>query len=139
MAGFALWTATVSIETGIAAFVELFRLDSGCEPLHVSQPPFLPRSYTSTMEFEWDPEKAALNLDKHGVEFAEATTIFADPLELTIADPVHSHEESRFLSVGKSLAMHVLLVSYTERENRIRIISARLATPRERRQYESTG
>ena len=55
------------------------------------------------MEFEWDPEKAAANVKKHGVEFAEAMTIFGDPLELTIADPDHSEDEPRFLSIGLSL------------------------------------
>ena len=89
------------------------------------------------MEFEWDPEKAASNLEKHGVEFIEATTVFADPLELTIIDPDHSENEDRFISLGRSASETVLVISFTERENRIRIISARPATPRERREYES--
>jgi uncharacterized DUF497 family protein len=89
------------------------------------------------MEFEWDPEKAASNVEKHGVEFVEATTVFADPLELTITDPDHSENEDRFISLGRSAAGTVLVVSFTERENHIRIISARPATPRERREYES--
>jgi uncharacterized DUF497 family protein len=89
------------------------------------------------MEFEWDPEKAASNLEKHGIEFVEATTVFADPLELTITDPDHSENEDRFISLGRSASGTVLVVSFTERESRIRVISARPATPRERREYES--
>ena len=89
------------------------------------------------MEFEWDPEKAASNVEKHGVEFIEATTVFADPLELTITDPDHSENEDRFISLGRSASGTVLVVSFTERENRIRVISARPATSRERREYES--
>ena len=89
------------------------------------------------MEFEWDIEKAAANLGKHGVDFLEASTIFGDPLELTLSDPGHSPDEFRFISLGTSLAGRLLVVSYTEREHRIRIISSRQATSRERRQYES--
>ena len=89
------------------------------------------------MEFEWDSEKASSNLDKHGVDFPEASTTFGDPLELKISDTGHSADEFRFLSVARSSAGRILVVSYTERESRIRIISARPATPRERRQYES--
>ena len=89
------------------------------------------------MEFEWDPEKAGSNTEKHGVEFVEATTVFADPLELTVLDPDHSENESRFLSLGRSASGTLLVVSFTERGNRIRIISARPATPRERQEYES--
>jgi uncharacterized protein len=82
--------------------------------------------------FEWDDEKAAVNLRKHGVDFEEAKTVFEDPLALTIADDPHSHDE-----VGFSLLARVLLVVHTERTERIRIISARQATPSERSQYES--
>ena len=89
------------------------------------------------MEFEWDPEKAERNVGRHGVTFGEATTVFGDPLELTIADVMHSEAEFRFLSLGRSAAGRLLVVAYTEREGRIRIISARVATPRERRDYES--
>lgn len=89
------------------------------------------------MHFEWDPDKAEGNITKHGVEFAEASTIFADPLELTIHDPDHSEDEDRFLSLGVSSTGQLLVVSFTERDHRIRIISARPATPRERRHYES--
>ena len=89
------------------------------------------------MEFEWDLEKEQSNIQKHGVDFTEAATVFGDPLELTISDPDHSIGEYRFLSMGHSLRHRILVVSYTERENRIRIISARTASPKERRQYES--
>jgi uncharacterized DUF497 family protein len=89
------------------------------------------------MEFEWDAVKAATNLDKHGVSFAEAMTVFGDPLEVTIPDPDHSIEEFRFISVGRSEADRVLVVAYTEREGRVRLISARAAAPSERKRYES--
>lgn len=89
------------------------------------------------MEFEWNPDKEQSNVEKHGVDFTEAATVFGDPLELTIADPDHSVGESRFLNMGLSSLNRILVVSYTERENRIRIVSARVAAPKERRQYES--
>ena len=89
------------------------------------------------MEFEWDPQKAEESLRDHGVAFPEAQTVFGDPLEITIPDPDHSEGEFRFLSLGRSEADRLLIVSYTERGSRIRIISAREATPRERRDYES--
>jgi len=91
------------------------------------------------MEFEWDAGKAASNADKHSVTFAEAMTVFGDPLELTIADPNHSEDEFRYLSIGLSEVGRLLVIAYMEREGRTRIISAREATPRERRHYESTG
>lgn len=91
------------------------------------------------MEFEWDASKAASNLAKHGVSFAEAMTVFGDSLEVMIPDPVHSGAELRFASIGLSEAGRLLVAAYTERDQRIRIISAREATPRERRQYESKG
>ena len=90
------------------------------------------------MEFEWDYDKQLGNVGKHGVDFAEASTVFGDPLEITISDPDHSIAEHRFLSVGLSRNGRVLVVSYVERANgRIRIISAREASHRERRDYES--
>ena len=89
------------------------------------------------MEFEWNPEKEQANVEKHGVDFAEAATVFGDPLELTIADPDHSVGEFRYLSMGRSSLNRILVVSYTERQERIRIVSARVASPKERRQYES--
>lgn len=89
------------------------------------------------MDFEWDPEKAEVNLERHGVAFNEAVTVFGDPLEVTISDPDHSEDESRFLSLGKSDEGRLLVVAYTERGRRIRIISARETTARERRAYEA--
>ena len=89
------------------------------------------------MEFEWDANKAASNLAKHGVSFPEAMAVFGDPLEVMIKDPVHSRGEWRFVSIGTSAPGRLLVVAYTERQGRIRIISAREATPKERRHYES--
>jgi len=89
------------------------------------------------MRFEWDQAKAAANLEKHGVSFPEATTVFGDPFELTIPDPDHSVREQRFLSLGLSAENRVLLVSYTERGNTVRIIHARAAAPKERRTYDA--
>jgi hypothetical protein len=89
------------------------------------------------MEFEWDLAKAESNLGKHGVSFVEAMTIFGDPLEKTIPDPDHSGREFRFLSIGHSERGRLLVVAYTEREERIRLISAREASAKERRDYAS--
>ncbi len=88
------------------------------------------------MEFEWDPDKAARNLAKHGVSFAEAATVFGDPMAVTFADPDHSDDEDRFLTFGNSDEGSLLIVSHTDREERTRIISARRATRKERRIYE---
>jgi len=88
-------------------------------------------------EFEWDPVKAASNLQKHGVSFAEAATVFFDPLSLTVPDPTHSVEEQRFIITGLSYQRRHLVVVHSDRGDRIRIISARLATPSERKKYES--
>jgi uncharacterized protein len=89
------------------------------------------------MEFEWDIVKADSNIEKHGASFAEAMTVFGDPLEVTIPDPDHSEGEFRLLSLGRSAQGRLLVVAYTEREGRIRLISAREAMPKERREYES--
>ena len=86
--------------------------------------------------FEWDPKKAEANLSKHGVSFAEAVTAFGDPLSMNMPDPDHSDGEQRFIVLGMSDSYRLLVVSYTERPPRTRIISARLATRNERRQYE---
>jgi uncharacterized DUF497 family protein len=88
-------------------------------------------------EFEWDLEKAESNLQKHGVSFAEAATVFFDPLSLTISDPLHSAEEIRLVTTGLSNQQRQLVVVHSERDDKIRIISARLATPSERKKYES--
>lgn len=88
------------------------------------------------MEFEWDEDKAASNERKHGVSFLEAQTVFADPLALTGFDPDHSDEEDRYLTMGTSLDGRLLVIAHTDRENSVRIISAREASRRERRDYE---
>lgn len=88
------------------------------------------------MEFEWDAAKAESNVGKHGIRFSEAMTVFGDPLEVTIPDPDHSEGEARFLSLGYSEQEQLLVVAYTERQGRIRLISAREATPKERKRYE---
>lgn len=86
--------------------------------------------------FEWDPEKEEANLSKHGVSFAEAATAFGDPLSMNMPDPDHSEGEQRLIVLGMSDRYRLLVVSYTERPPRTRIISARLATRHERKQYE---
>ncbi len=88
------------------------------------------------LTFEWDEEKSKRNVKKHKVPFEEAATVFADPLSLTIPDPLHSEEEDRFVTMGMSIKGRLLVVVHTERGDAIRIISARLATRRERRAYE---
>ena len=89
------------------------------------------------LEFQWDPDKERSNVKEHGVDFAEAMTVFSDPLELTVPDPEHSLGEARFLSVGESESGRLLVVYYAERtDERMRLIGARPVTPRERRGYE---
>ena len=88
------------------------------------------------LTFEWDPNKAKSNLGKHGIGFEEASTVFGDPRSLTIPDPVHSTVESRLVIVGSSHRGKLLVVVHTERGDNIRIISARVASRRERRSYE---
>lgn len=88
------------------------------------------------MRFEWDTGKAARNLKKRRISFAEASTVFYDPLAKTIADPDHSITEHRELTIGESHTGRLLIVSHTQRQDRIRIISARIPTRSERRQYE---
>jgi len=88
-------------------------------------------------EFEWDPVKAAANLNKHGVSFAEAATVFFDPLSITVPDPLHSYDEPRFVIIGLSYQQRPLVIVHVDRGDRIRIISARLATVAERNRYES--
>lgn len=87
-------------------------------------------------EFEWDPEKAVGNLEKHGVTFEEAASVFFDPLSITINDPKHSLEETRLIIVGHSILQRILVVVHTDRGDKIRIISARPATAAEKRSYE---
>lgn len=88
------------------------------------------------MEFEWDPEKAAENLSKHGVSFGEAEGVFADPLALEMPDPDHSNDEERWIVVGQSYRQRLLVVVFIERAEAIRIISARPATRSETNGYE---
>jgi uncharacterized protein len=91
------------------------------------------------IEFEWDSAKADANLKEHGVSFDEATTVFRDTLSITIVDPDHSDSEDRFIDIGMSHRGQLLVVSYTERKDKIRIISARRATRAERKSYEETN
>lgn len=88
------------------------------------------------MLLEWDPDKAASNYTKHGVDFHEAGTVLDDPLSTTFPDPDHSLDEQRYLSVGSSLSGRILVVAHTDRGEAVRLISARPATPSERRFYE---
>lgn len=88
------------------------------------------------MDFEWDEAKAESNERKHGVVFTEAMTVFADPLSVTGYDPRHADAEDRFLTMGTSADGRLLVVSHTDRGETIRILSAREATRRERKDYE---
>ena len=88
------------------------------------------------MDFEWDRKKALANQRKHDVSFEEAAEVFADALSSTVVDPDHSQEEQRFVIFGQTLAGRLLVVAFTERNDRIRIITARQMTRRERRAYE---
>ena len=87
-------------------------------------------------QFEWDADKAAANLRKHGVSFDEAVTAFGDPLSVLLPDPDHSVGEERYLVLGMSTAGRLLVVAFVERPPRTRIISARLATRHERHDHE---
>jgi uncharacterized DUF497 family protein len=86
--------------------------------------------------YEWDPEKAKRNLRDHGVSFEEAATVFLDPLAMTYPNPDHSDEEDREITIGYSTNQRLLFVSHVQRRSRTRIISAREATRRERKQHE---
>ncbi len=88
------------------------------------------------LEFEWDPKKAAANYAKHRVRFEEAATAFGDPLSITIPDPAHSVGEARFILIGQTMIRRLVVVVHVERGTRLRLISARLATRRERQTYE---
>ena len=88
------------------------------------------------MKFEWDPQKADSNLNKHGVSFQEAASVFGDVLSITYHDPDHSAREQRFITVGMSRSGRVLMVAHTDRGGNVRIISARKTTRKERRYYE---
>lgn len=88
------------------------------------------------MTFDWDEAKAATNLAKHRVAFDEAKTVFDDPLYVDFYDPDHSVDEPRYILIGTSRQGRLLIISYTERTNAIRLISARELTPTEREAYE---
>lgn len=88
------------------------------------------------LEFEWDENKAIANESSHGVGFDEASTVFDDPLSITIPDPAHSKREFRYVQLGESSAGRLLVVVFTERGAKIRIISSREPTRAERKQYE---
>jgi hypothetical protein len=88
------------------------------------------------MRFEWDGRKAAANFKKHRVSFDDAVTVFYDPLAATFADPDHSDDESRLLTVGYSARGRLLVVCHVERRGTTRLISARRATARERKRHE---
>jgi len=88
------------------------------------------------MDFEWNPRKAEINLSKHGVSFTEAATVFGDELAITVSDPDHSNDEDRYITIGWSISRRLLIVSHTDRGDRIRIISARELTRAERKAYE---
>ncbi len=90
------------------------------------------------MEFEWDEEKAAANLAKHGVSFEEAKGVFDDPLYVDFYDPDHSQDEHRYIIIGQSRQGRLLIVSYTERDDVTRLISAREVTRSEREVYEES-
>jgi uncharacterized DUF497 family protein len=88
------------------------------------------------MRFSWDGAKAMVNLAKHGVSFHEAGTVFGDPLAITYPDPDHSFGEERYVTFGRSASGRLLVVAHAERQDTLRLISARQATRRERKIYE---
>jgi len=89
--------------------------------------------------FEWNSDKAKKNIKVHNVSFEEASTAFRDTLSLTIYDPLHSDKEDRIVILGNSYKNHLLVTVFTERLDRIRIISSRIATKTERIQYEENA
>jgi uncharacterized DUF497 family protein len=91
------------------------------------------------LSFEWDPEKAEKNIRKHEVHFDEASTVFDDPMFITLLDEEHSNDEERYITIGISNNNRLLLVAHSERDDRIRIISARKATKNEEKFYQETG
>ena len=88
------------------------------------------------MEFDWDPNKAASNYEKHAVTFHEGATVFGDPLAITFSDPDHSKDEERYLTFGQSPLNRLIVVSHTQRDEKTRIISVRLMFRQERTIYE---
>lgn len=88
------------------------------------------------MDFEWDSNKDASNREKHGISFVEASSAFFDPLSSTIVDTRHSEDEERYLLIGLTSSGRLVVVTHTDRGEALRLISARLATRRERQTYE---
>ena len=93
-------------------------------------------AYHRFVDFEWDGAKAAANLRKHGIDFADAVTVLYDHVAITIRDDIDDDEE-RFVTLGMDALGRIVVVVYTWRDENVRIISARQATPRERRRYRS--
>jgi uncharacterized DUF497 family protein len=91
------------------------------------------------LTFEWDEAKDKTNRTKHGISFAEAKTVFGDPRSITIVDEQHSNEEDRYIDIGMSSAGRLIVVSYTERDPNIRIISCRKATKSEQKTYDKAN
>lgn len=89
-----------------------------------------------SLQFEWDPKKDKANLASHGIAFEEALTVFADPLARIFEDAVHSEDEPREIIIGHSVKRRLVLVCFTARGAKIRIISVRKATRLERKDYE---
>lgn len=94
------------------------------------------RSPGAPLDFEWDPNKDASNREKHGISFVEASSAFFDPLSSTIPDTRNSEDEERYLLIGLTSSGRLVVVTHTDRGEALRLISARLATRRERRSYE---
>ena len=91
------------------------------------------------MIYQWDPKKAAANLNKHKVSFEEATSVFTDPFAMTFDDPDHSLDEKRFITIGTSSKERVLVLAHADRgEDHVRIINARPATPTEAHAYQES-
>lgn len=91
------------------------------------------------MVFEWDPRKSATNIRKHGVSFTEAGSVFGDEFGITVPDPDHSDEAERFITIGWSYLHRLLMVAHTDRDEKIRIISARELSKTERKEYEEAN
>ena len=96
----------------------------------------IPSGFMEDLNFEWRESKHEANVRKHGVDFQEALTVFADPLARVFDDPDHSTDEMREIIVGHSTQLRLLVASFTEREDKVRIMRARAATSRERHDYE---
>jgi uncharacterized DUF497 family protein len=93
---------------------------------------------TTEFLFEWAPDKAVKNFEKHGVSFEEAATVFRDPIFITLIDEEHSTDEQRYITIGLSYRGRLLMLAHTEDEGKIRIISSRKATKKEEQYYAET-